>query len=306
MRRISENIPNIAAEILNLMKPIKYIAQNERDELWGLTVCSVGYQKILPGETYPPDTHNSEYMFTIEKGRVLSEYQLLYIVDGQGTAVTSTSGRHLLRQGDMLLIFPGEWHTYAPDPSTGWKEYWIGFNGANIDNRVSSGFFSKEEPVYNVGYNETVVNLYMDALQAAKRQEKYFQQLLAGIVNHLLGLMFMFSSNRKSRDNVNLPLISNARAYMQEYVEGFIEMPDVAKYLNISYSTFRHIFKKYTGLAPSQYYINLKIHRAKELLRSTSASIKEISIILHFDTPEYFTTLFRKKTGMTPTQFREL
>ena len=82
-------------------------------------------------------------------------------------------------------------------------------------------------------------------------------------------------------------------------------MPEVAEYLNISYSSFRHIFKQYTGIAPSQYYINLKIQKAKEMLRSSSASIKEISWLLHFDTPEYFTKLFRKKTGMSPSQFRE-
>ena len=42
------------------MEPIKYIAQNERDEQWGLTVCSVGYQKVAAGEDYPPQNHNQE------------------------------------------------------------------------------------------------------------------------------------------------------------------------------------------------------------------------------------------------------
>ena len=49
------------------MLPIKYIAQTERDDEWGLTVCSVGYQKIMPNEEYPPMTHNLEYIFTPEK-----------------------------------------------------------------------------------------------------------------------------------------------------------------------------------------------------------------------------------------------
>lgn len=288
------------------MKPIKYIAQSERDEQWGLTVCSVGYQKIDQSEAYPPESHNKEYMFTYEKGRVLPEYQLLYIVEGQGVFSSAASGKSNVRKGDMILIFPGEWHTYAPDNNTGWTEYWIGFSGANVDSRVVSGFFSKESPVYNIGYNETVVELYRDAIGVAKKQEKYFQQLLAGIVNHLLGLMFMLSTGRKQKESLNLPMVDKARAYMQEHVEDILEMPEVAAYLNISYSTFRHIFKKYTGLAPSQYYLNLKMHRAKELLRGSSSSVKEISIILHFDTPEYFTTLFKKKTGMTPSQFREL
>lgn len=288
-----------------IMLPIKYITKNARDEKWGLTVCSVGYQNIHPDEDYPPRTHNYEYIFDPEKGRVINEYQLLYIVEGQGTLITSSAGKHHIKEGDAFLIYPGEWHTYAPDKSTGWKEYWIGFSGINIDCRITAGFFSKESPIYKIGYNETIVTLYREAISAAQRQEKYFQQLLAGIVNYMMGIVFTIDSNRKLKDTENPCLVNKARIYMQENIENNIEMPEVAKKLNISYSSFRHIFKQYTGMAPSQYYLNLKIQRAKDMLRSTSASVKEISYILNFDTPEYFTKLFKKKTGFPPSQFRD-
>lgn len=287
------------------MLPIKYIAQTERDEKWGLTVCSVGYQKIMPNEEYPPMTHNLEYIFTPEKGRVINEYQLLYIAEGRGTLTTASAGRYSISEGDIFLIFPGEWHTYSPNPETGWKEYWIGFKGINIDSRVSAGFFSKHSPIYRVGYNDTLISLFKEAIQVAKKQEKHFQQLLAGIVNYMLGLAFSIDSNKKLKNSMNLELVNRARAFMQENIETNIEMPEIADHLIISYSSFRHIFKQYTGIAPSQYYLNLKIQRAKDMLKSSSASIKEISYILHFDTPEYFTKLFKKKTGLTPSQFRE-
>ena len=286
------------------MEPIKYIAQNERDEQWGLTICSVGYQKVGSNEAYPPKKHNQEYLFRPENGRILSEYQLLYIVEGEGVLCTRHSGRHVIKSGDMFLLFPGEWHTYQPS-SDGWKEYWIGFQGANIDLRVQNGFFSKEKPIYSIGYNETVVELYLEAIRTATRQEPYFQQLLAGIVNHLLGLMFMTcSSNRLQSGSESLKIIDKARAYLQESVESDITMPEVAEYLNMSYTTFRHMFKKHTGISPAQYFTNLKLHRAKDMLRGTTASIKEIAYILHFESPEYFATTFRKKTGMSPSEFR--
>lgn len=286
------------------MLPIKYIAQTERDEEWGLTVCSVGYQNIMPNEEYPPMTHNLEYIFTPAKGRVINEYQLLYIAEGRGTLTTASAGRYSISEGDIFLIFPGEWHTYSPNPETGWKEYWIGFKGINIDSRVSAGFFSKHSPIYKVGYNDTLISLFKEAIQVAKKQEKHFQQLLAGIVNYMLGLAFSIDSNKKLKNSMNLELVNRARAFMQENIETNIEMPEIADHLIISYSSFRHIFKQYTGIAPSQYYINIKIQKAKEMLRSTSASIKEISWYLHFDTPEYFTKIFKKKTGMSPSQFR--
>ena len=178
------------------MKPIQYIAENHRDTLWGLTVCSVGYQKVFPGENYPPCGHNNEYLFSPTKGRILQEYQLLYIVSGQGTLTTQCNGTQTINAGDMFLLFPGEWHTYSPDTDTGWEEYWIGFQGSNIDHRVKAGFFSPESPLYHIGYNERITDLYRDAIHTATRQEAYFQQLLAGIVNHLLGLMFMTNHNR--------------------------------------------------------------------------------------------------------------
>ncbi|MBQ8837928.1 MAG: AraC family ligand binding domain-containing protein, partial [Bacteroidales bacterium] len=183
------------------MEPIKYIPQNQRDELWGLTVSSIGYQKVAPGEDYPPQKHQQEYMFNPSEGRILSEYQLLYIVEGRGRLVTGHGGRHDVSTGDMFLLFPGEWHSYAPDSDTGWKEYWVGFTGTNVDNRVSAGFFSAEKPVYHIGYSEIVVELYREGIRTATRQEPYFQQLLAGIVNHILGMMFMTSrSSLISRD----------------------------------------------------------------------------------------------------------
>lgn len=287
------------------MLPIKYIAQTERDEQWGLTVCSVGYQKINQNEEYPPLTHNLEYIFTPEKGRVINEYQILYIAEGRGTLTTASAGKYSISEGDIFLIFPGEWHTYSPDPETGWKEYWIGFKGINIDSRVAAGFFSKHSPIYRIGYNDTLISLFKEAIQVAKKQEKHFQQLLAGIVNYMLGLAFSIDSNKKLKNSMNLEFVNRARAFMLENIESNIEIPEVADYLHISYSSFRHIFKQYTGIAPSQYYLNLKIQRAKDMLKSSTASIKEISYILHFDTPEYFTKLFKKKTGLTPSQFRE-
>ena len=287
------------------MGQVKYIPQNQRDELWGLTVCSVGYQSVGPGEEYPPQGHNQEYMFSPATGRTLPEYQLLYIVDGEGRLDTMHGGRHRIEAGDMFLLFPGEWHTYMPERGTGWKEYWIGFSGINIDNRVKAGFFSADRPLYHIGYDEIMVELYNEAIRTAARQEPYFQQLLAGIVNHLLGLMFMTGSNRMLRHGNDAgALIDRAKAFLQDSVEKDISMPEVAGHLNISYTGFRRLFKEYTGQSPAQYFINLKIHRAKEMLRGTGIPIQEISYILHFETPEHFSSMFRKRTGLSPTQFR--
>ena len=125
------------------------------------------------------------------------------------------------------------------------------------------------------------------------------------IVNHLLGITFMTGSrNALKKDEESVNIVNTAKNLMNDWIEESIKMPDIADRLNISYTKFRRLFKQYTGQSPAQYFINLRIHRAKEMLRGTSASIKEISITLHFESAEYFTTMFQSRTGMTPTEFR--
>jgi len=51
----------------------------------------------------------------------------------------------------MFILFPDEWHIYHPDRRTGWQEFWIGFSGINIDNRVEGNFFKKQKPIFAVG-----------------------------------------------------------------------------------------------------------------------------------------------------------
>ena len=211
------------------MPPIQYITESERDLQWGLSVCSVGFQRVGPGESYPPRYHAQNYLFSPRTGRVLQEYQLLYIVSGRGRLRTAHGGEHEVDAGTMFLLFPGEWHTYQPDPDTGWEEYWIGFKGPNIDHRVEAGFLSPKHPLYRVGHLNTAIGLYRDAIHAATRQEAFFQQLLCGIVNHLLGLMFMTSINRDYAQESEVPeLVNHARDYMQCHIEDDLMMPTVA------------------------------------------------------------------------------
>ena len=66
------------------MQISKYLVVNPRDVQWGLTVSTVGYEEIGVADTYPTRGHADGYYFDIDKGRVLNEYQLLYITEGEG------------------------------------------------------------------------------------------------------------------------------------------------------------------------------------------------------------------------------
>lgn len=74
--------------------------------------------------------------------------------------------------------------------------------------------------------------------------------------------------------------------------------------IGVGYSLFRREFKRYSGISPGQYQQQLKLARAKELLSSSNLSIAEIAFELNFECVGQFSTFFRKKEGVTPSEFR--
>ena len=288
------------------MQTCKYMLASERDLLWGLTVTTIGYEEIGPGDPYPTRGHADGYYFELDKGRILPEYQLLYIIEGQGVFHSATVPEARLKAGDFFLLFPGEWHSYHPTGPTGWKKYWIGFKGDNMDRRVRAGFLSPTKPIYHVGYSDVIETLYKRAYETAIAEEAYSQQLMAGIVNHLIGLMYSLERNieLKTRNQAHVDMISRARLRIRESLESSLTIQQVAEEMGVSYSNFRKLFKEHTGLSPATYQQDLRLQRAKELLSTTAMSIKEIAYRLNFDSPDYFSAKFKSKTGHKPSDLR--
>lgn len=288
------------------MQTSKYLLASERDAEWGLTISTVGFEKIDPWEAYPTKGHAYGYYFNIDKGRVLDEYQLLYQPEGEGVFESAHIPETRIKPGDIFLLFPGEWHTYRPLTDKGWTSYWIGFKGKNIDDRVKAGFLSPEKPIYHVGFNNDIIAIFEKAMKIADSEDPNYQQTLAGIVNYLIGQMYYLERNcelKKNSDQVDL--IAKSKVMIRESLETCITIQEIAQKLGISYSSFRKLFKEYTGIAPAMYQHNLRLQLAKELLTSTDESIKEIAYRLNFGSPDYFSSKFKAKIGMKPSDFRE-
>lgn len=287
------------------MQISKYLLANEHDALWGLTISTVGYEEIAPGDSYPTKGHADGYYFNIEKGRILNEYQLLYNPEGEGVFRSAHCEETRIKAGDMFLLFPGEWHSYHPLSNTGWKSHWIGFKGKNMDDRVKAGFLTPEKPIYHVGYSFVLESLYKRAYEEAVREAAYSQQLMAGIVNHLIGMMYSLERNIElSKNQMQVDLISRARLRIREALESNLTIQQVAEDLGVSYSNFRKLFKEFTGLSPATYQQELRLMRAKELLSTTDLTVKEIAYRLNFESPDYFSAKFKAKMGCKPSDIK--
>lgn len=282
----------------------KYMVESDRDKKFGVSVNTVGFQSIQPHTPYPLSEHPSGYFFNTRKGRILSEYQFVYITKGKGMISFIPGEQVELNKGRIFIIYPGQWHTYYPQLETGWNEYYIGFEGHLVDKIVENGFLSKENQIFEIGFNEELVNLFSRAIEVAEAEKAATQLYLGGILMHIMGLVLSASQNQLFEVNEVTQKIEQAKIIMNENIYKNIEPELLAEKLNISYSWFRKVFKDYTGLAPAKYFQELKLRKAKELLVSTSHSVKEIAYQLDYNSTEHFFSLFKKITAFTPLEYR--
>lgn len=285
---------------------LRYLTISARDEEWGIAVTTVGYQFIRQGGAYPSSTtHPDTYNFLPQTGRTLNEYQLVYITKGSGYFSSQSCKKQRIEAGTMILLFPGEWHSYYPEEETGWDEYWVGFRGSHIDRRVENRFFTREEPLMHIGLSATIIGLYEDILKFASQEKSGYQVMISSIVLHILGSVYYKRKNISFANSYLADKINEARVMMKDMIENPVSPEEIASRLGLGYSWFRRMFKEYTGVSPAQYQMQQKLLRAKEMLASSQMNISEIAYALRFENAGQFSTFFKKREGITPTAFRE-
>lgn len=281
---------------------LKYLVTNAQDEKWGMTCTTVGFQNVAPHTPYPVSAHPTDYSFT-KNGRVLDEFQLVYIIEGEGSFRSDSSEPQTIESGTILLVFPGERHVYYPNPETGWKEMWVGFRGPQAETMINN-FFSKEQPVIRIGVRESVVQLYHEVMEFAQNDVRGNQQVIAGIIAHLLGSLYYNQLNFTSRGNKNLDKINQAQLLLREHISTHISPAEVAARLSMSYSLLRSLFKQITGVSMLSYQQHLKLNLAKDLLSNSSKNISEIAYETGFESVSRFCCFFRQHMQITASEFR--
>jgi len=105
-------------------------------------------------------------------------------------------------------------------------------------------------------------------------------------------------------DNIEARIIG-AMNLIQRNIGGELDLERVARRAFMSSSHFSHTFKERFGESPKSYQVRKRIEKAMELLKESSMSAMEISSELGYNDPYFFYRQFRRKTGMTPTEFRK-
>lgn len=137
-------------------------------------------------------------------------------------------------------------------------------------------------------------------------------QLIKNYLEILLINILRDETEKDGKNKIFLPtgekggLIESITALLEKSVESSLNIETIANHTNYSKSYIFRTFKKQTGSSVMSYFNNLKIERAKNLLKESKLSVNQISETLKFDTPSYFSKAFKKITGYSPLQYRKI
>lgn len=203
---------------------------------------------------------------------------------------------YAFRAGDLLLQPAHVPHICACDPVEGWEVWWVVFGGGYPSRLLEVMGLTAVSPVMTVGDVEPFAGYMARAYEALERGA-ISAQLDAS--QQLLLLLFALQKHRQERES-DISRLFLEMNYKTQDLDEIVASSGYSKHHLI------RRFKQATGVTPWAYVLQLKIDRAKSLLLEPKYSIKEIATEVGFHCPLYFSRIFRKSTGMSPTAFRRL
>lgn len=282
----------------------RYLPLGKEDVRRGLYVLAGGWTLIPPGTPYPPTQHPADHHFAWQRGRTLSEYQIVYITRGSGVFESGCSPATRIRAGSMFILFPSVWHRYSPDGQTGWDEYYVAFSGSAAPALVAEHGFSAQKPVLDTGLDDAILSPFLRIAEEIRAESVGYQHLLRAWTIQIMAQAHVAVHRKSLRGRHIQDMMERAKILLAERAGEPVAVSALAEKLHVSYSWFRGIFRRYTGMAPAQYHMQLRLNRARELLKNTQLPIGRISDQLGFESAPYFSRVFKRKTGLTPGGFR--
>lgn len=282
----------------------RYLTDSPEAAAWGVVVTSAGRQRCAAGAAYPPAGHPADHAFSWEQGRVLGACQIVFITEGRGRFEARATGLRPVEAGTALVVLPGVWHRYAPEPATGWVEHWAELRGSVVEGLVARGVLAPARAVVRVER----------ALELAGIFDGIHARLLADTVRgcdperaalglQLLALVAEAGERTPARRSM-AAVVGRAERRMADAPERAPAMPALARELGVAYSYFRREFKRHTGLSPQRYLNRLRLEKARRLMGATDEPLKEIADQLGFSSPYHFSSAFKRHFGVAPEHWR--
>jgi len=237
-----------------------------------------------------------------QKGR--RDYQILYVANGK-THFWFDDREEIVSAGHMVLYKPEEIQKYVYYLEDNPEVFWIHFTGRDVKNILAYHGISLDEHVFYCGVLPDYKALFRKIIQELQLCRYGYEDYIASLFNDILLLVNRQQHEQKKTTGNVQEQIERAAAYFNENYNTKISIDDYAESLHISTNWFIHNFKQYAGMSPAQYILSLRMVNAQSLLERTTYNIKEISEIVGYENPLYFSRVFKKEIGKSPAQYRK-
>ena len=250
---------------------------------------ALGYYPNAQGHAMLRRTHNN--------------YLLIYCTAGSGR-LTLKKERRDIHPGDLILLSPGQAHSYRANPVSPWSIFWIHFDG-----RLSQTYtelIASNSPVKPIGVNSHLVQSFDHLINKRRRSLNITHHLhQANQLKTLLTDISGVTEVGEQGNGIN-PAIAKVLLHMQQHLAGELDLDELATIANLSKYHFIRAFRASTGYTPIQHLIHLRMETACQRLDQSAKAIKHIAAELGYNDPLYFSRQFKKVMGLSPQDYRKL
>lgn len=232
-----------------------------------------------------------------------TDYLFIYLVKGNGE-LSLNNRKENINSGDFIICRPHESKIFTPDTSETCEFYAISFKGRyGADILSNLNLIPKKN--YFVGRDTEIISVIEKVCEEVAKDDDTALLIASSLFVAVLGFLSRLAVSilPKSTEK-EFEKIAPALSSINSDCTSKTGVDDYAKMCNLSTSYFTHLFTKVTGFSPMEYKQLQKMSVAKNLLSTTTMSIKEISNIVGFKDPLYFGRCFKQSTGQTPSGYR--
>lgn len=252
----------------------------EKEKQQQFYVASVGYVENQPN---------------VHRPLGIEDYQLLYTKNGKGKCFVNGK-LHLLTEDSLLFLPPSTPHEYSNAGTEKWTTMYITFNGNGTKG------ISKFNPRVIKKVDAKIH--FIEAFDTIKYYKKYpflYKKLSLELYSLILDLTEQLENTCHSKGIGDAKMAIAMNFLSEDYNN---DLMPLLKKINMSKEHFCRIFKKYTGYRPVEYSNLVRIQKAKNLIKNTELSMKEIADEMGFSNPSYFASVFKKYVGVTPSEYK--
>ncbi|WP_413639353.1 AraC family transcriptional regulator [Marinobacter sp.] len=226
---------------------------------------------------------------------------LIYCTEGQ--AFLNVAGEPLtVNAGDLLLLPAGASHRYTAAPDNPWTIHWVHYTGPLAEEFRNYMGIDGSNHVRHLGRQPRLLVDFNGLLSV--RQTGFRARGLIHASNRLRQLLAAVPLNADETGLAQQAELETIHNYMREHLEERLTLQQLAELSGLSPAHFATRYRAQTGTSPIQHFLHLKVERACQLLDTTSQSFADISRQLGYDDAYYFSRLFKKVMGKSPSDYR--